>query len=392
MSEGLRWPQGLDAAGFLGRDWQRRPRLLRGAFDPKTFALPDVDTLAGLCLEAHIESRLVQHRRHRAWTLARGPFSAAQLSALPARDWTLLIQDTDSLLEPAARLFELVDFLPRWRREDVMISIAAPGGTVGPHVDEYDVFLAQIQGVRAWRIGSRRHDPTLLRCAPLPVLRHFQARQRWQLAPGDVLYLPPGIPHFGIAGEADAPCITASLGFRAPDAGELAAVMLDERLAGAALPRYADAGLSPADARDGELDVHVLSRLQRMLAELPDEQRALGRAMGRLVTEVKPWLQPQRRRAAPNALAIAQGLAGGRALVLNPASRAAWLRRGPRTELFVNGERFELPRGCRPLAAALAGTGRSVTAAVVPRSAAQEVVHPLLAELFRRGWLEWLES
>lgn len=388
---GLCWPQGLDAAEFLARYWQQRPRLLRRAFDPQACGLPDADTLAGLSLEAQIESRLVQHRRHRGWKLERGPFTAKRLSGLPARDWTLLIQDTDSLIPEAARLFDLVDFVPAWRRDDVMISIAAPGGTVGPHVDQYDVFLAQLQGTRTWRIGNPRHDPSVVRGAPLAVLRHFQVRHSWELAPGDILYLPPGIPHFGIAEEAATPCVTASLGFRAPDAGELAAVMLDERLAGATLPRYADSGLAPGAARHGELDDEVLQRLQRLLAELPDERRALGRAMGRLVTEIKPWLAPPPRSRAPTIQALEHALAAGRALRLTPACRAAWLRRGACTELFINGRCFELPRGCQRLARALAGTRRTVNAAAVPRGGAHDAALTLLADLFRRGWLEWLE-
>ncbi len=387
---GLRWPEGLDPAAFLERDWQRRPRLLRQAFDPQVCDLPDADTLAGLSLEADTESRLVQHRRHRGWTLARGPFTAAQLTGLPARDWTLLIQDTDSLLPQLARLFDLVDFVPAWRREDVMISIAAPGGTVGPHVDQYDVFLAQLQGTRTWRIGGRRHDPALVRGAPLTVLRNFQARRSWQLAPGDILYLPPGIPHFGIAGEAAAPCLTASLGFRAPDAGELAAVMLEESLSAATLPRYGDAGLAADAARHGELDDEVLRRLQRMLAQLPDQQLTLGRAMGRLVTQVKPWLVPLSRRGTPCAQALERELTCGRTLVLNPACRAAWLRRGAGAELFVNGEYFALPRGCHRLARALAGPRGIVDAAAVPQAGARGAAILLLSELLRRGWLDWL--
>lgn len=389
MPVSLRWPRGLDAAGFLARHWQQQPRLLRQAFDPDAFNLPDADTIAGLSLDAQTESRLVQHRRYRAWTLAQGPFTAEQLSGLPARDWTLLIQDTDSLLPRAARLFELVEFLPAWRRDDVMISIAAPGGTVGPHVDQYDVFLVQLQGTRQWRIGSRRHDAALLRGAPLPVLRHFEATRSWTLTPGDILYLPPGIPHFGIAGDGAAPCITASLGFRAPDAGELAAVMLEERLSGATLPRYADAGLAADAARHGELDEAVLRRLQDLLAALPDERHALGRAMGRLVTDIKPWLTPRPRRGAPTGQGLERALAGGRVLVLDPACRAAWLRRGATAELFVNGECFELPRGCHALARALAGHRRRVAARAVPRGRARGAGLSLLAELFRRGWLDW---
>src|SRR5690606_34173658 len=108
--------------------------------------------------------------------------------------------------------------------DDVMASYAPEGGGVGPHFDEYDVFLVQGAGRRRWRI-SRQRDLDLVRDAPLKILRRFRPEQEWVLEAGDALYLPPRYAHDGVA--VDGPCITLSVGFRAFTAQELAGGFLD---------------------------------------------------------------------------------------------------------------------------------------------------------------------
>ncbi len=216
----LRFPDGLDAEGFLAHYWQREPLLMRQALPGFENPLPG-DELAGLACEPDVESRIVLERAEQSpWQVQHGPFDAARFAALPPSHWTLLVQDVDKHITEIGALLERFDFLPRWRIDDLMVSYAEDQGSVGPHVDDYDVFLIQAEGYRRWRIAT---DPNLpLELIPdleIRILQQFWADQEWLLEPGDILYLPPGVPHWGVA---EGPCQTWSVGLRAPAWRELA--------------------------------------------------------------------------------------------------------------------------------------------------------------------------
>ncbi|TVQ45238.1 MAG: cupin domain-containing protein [Gammaproteobacteria bacterium] len=387
----LRWPAGLDARGFLSRYWQRRPLLLRSAVDPATLPLPDDDRLAGLALSPEVESRLVRHRRGAHWRLEHGPFTASQLRRLARRDWTLLLQDVDSHWPATRAIFDLVAFIAPWRREDLMVSLAAPGGTVGAHVDQYDVFLLQVRGRREWRIGRPETSGRLREDVPLALLAHFEEAERWMLAPGDILYLPPGVPHHGIAADDQNLCVTASLGFRAPEAGELSVAMIEAQLAAlATVPRYSDAGVTLREAQGGEIGAAAIARLERLLEALPDRRLACARALARLATEVKPWLAPLPRRRGLGASALWRRLARGDRLRLAAGARAAWVRTGGgAAELYVNGCCWTLPPGCRRLAEHLAGPAATTGMTALPqRASARGAALAVLCQLYLEGLLE----
>ena len=234
---------GITAREFLRDYWQKKPLLIRQAI-PDFESPIDADELAGLALEEEVESRLVIEHGERPWELRRGPFAEDAFGALPEREWTLLVQAVDQFVPEVAELLEQFRFLPSWRIDDVMISFAAPGGSVGPHFDNYDVFLLQAQGKRNWKIGQMcNSESPLLQHADLRILAEFEESAEWVLEPGDMLYLPPRLAHFGIA-EDD--CMTYSVGFRAPSAAEvlthftdfLAQYLTDEE-------RYTDADAQP---------------------------------------------------------------------------------------------------------------------------------------------------
>ena len=177
-----------------------------------------IDDIAGLACEELAEARLVSGSfPEHDWRLEYGPFDEARLQGLPENGWTLLVQDVEKHYPPLAELVDRFDFLPRWRIDDLMVSVAAPGGSVGPHVDQYDVFLLQAEGHRRWQIASR-HDPQLRKGTELNVLESFEPEQEWTLGPGDMLYLPPGVAHHGIAIDT---AMTWSIGMRAPSSADL---------------------------------------------------------------------------------------------------------------------------------------------------------------------------
>src|SRR5690606_28554951 len=183
----------------------------------------DAAALIALASDDSVESRLIARRRGR-WSLEHGPFEPERLPSLSGRDWTLLVQGADLHSDAARALLSRFRFVPDARLDDLMISLAADGGGVGPHQDSYDVFLLQAWGRRRWRIG-RVAEPQLVPGLPLRVLANFEAEREWLLEPGDMLYLPPGWGHDGIA---EGPCMTCSVGFRAPSRHEFLAAFLAE--------------------------------------------------------------------------------------------------------------------------------------------------------------------
>ena len=228
---------GMTIKHFLTRYWQKKPLLIRQAI-PDAAGMFDAKTLCEAAQNEDVESRLVLRRKER-WQLLTGPFDS--LPGKRARfPWTLLVQGVNTFLPQADELLRRFSFIPYARLDDVMASYASPGGGVGPHFDNYDVFLLQIAGHRRWRIGAQK-EFELIEGAPLRILRNFKPQQEWDLAPGDMLYLPPQWAHDGIALDE---CITCSIGFRAPPAREIASAFLDHLQDGLQLSgRYTDPNL-----------------------------------------------------------------------------------------------------------------------------------------------------
>ena len=196
---------GMPAADFLRDFWQKKPLLIRQAFPGYQSPLQPED-LAGLACEDGVLARLIEHdAAGDGWRVRHGPFAEEDFPGLPDHDWTLLVQDMDKWDADLRALLDRFDFLPRWRIDDVMVSFAATGGSVGAHVDHYDVFLLQAQGQRHWMIDA---SESLHGKAPpmdfrddveLKLLREFTPTHDWVLNPGDMLYLPPKVPHHGVA-------------------------------------------------------------------------------------------------------------------------------------------------------------------------------------------------
>jgi 50S ribosomal protein L16 3-hydroxylase len=272
----------LDPAEFIERYWETEPLLVRGAFDgPPTNLKPE--DLAGWACEPGVDSRIVRCRDgDRPLDVRYGPFETGDFESLPDDGWTLLVQEVDRLVPDVAGLLEAFSFIPNWRLDDVMVSYATPGGGVGPHVDNYDVFLIQGTGRRRWAFGR---TPLIdERCIPgleLEVLEHFEPDDEWVLEPGDMLYLPPRLPHRGVAIE---PSMTYSIGCRAPSERELLASFLEYCLEHAdPCRRYAD-GKPRLQGETGEITPAVLDRVRSILLERLDDADAVRSWFGRFVT------------------------------------------------------------------------------------------------------------
>ncbi len=340
-------PLGMSPADFLRDYWQKKPLLIRNAF-PDLQSPMDPDDLAGLACEEGALSRLIRHDRNDdSWSVSHGPFPEEMFPSLPGADWTLLVQDVDKWDVDVAALIHHFAFLPRWRIDDVMVSFAAPGGSVGAHVDQYDVFLLQAVGHRRWQVDARDNPPLAYRDdVELRLLREFDPSHDWVLGPGDMLYLPPGVPHHGVAEDA---CLTFSFGMRAPSSAELLGDLIDTLTAEAddAL-RYHDPDLAPA-ADPGEIDAAAMARVVRALDALRgDRPEQLAEWFGNFITRYRNAVEvipPQLEEGEQprSRIEVEWDLQHGGRLQRHPYSRMAWRRAGPAAVLHANGESHPLP-------------------------------------------------
>ncbi|KTD82513.1 JmjC domain-containing protein [Legionella waltersii] len=211
----------LSISSFLTNYWQKKPLVIRQAFPGFNNPISP-DELAGLALEEEIESRLVWETPNQSpqWHLKRGPFTDKDFSSLPNAYWTLLVQGVDRVIPEVYALLDHFNFLPQWRVDDVMISFATLFGGVGPHYDNYDVFLYQAQGKRLWSLTSQQCTPeNYIPELELRIMREFAVEEEILLEEGDMLYLPPHIGHYGIAQSDE--CMTYSFGYRSYQGQEL---------------------------------------------------------------------------------------------------------------------------------------------------------------------------
>ena len=365
---------GLTPAGFMRRHWQKTPLLVRQAWPGVQPPLAR-GALFDLAAEAGVESRLLTAFDGH-WRLRHGPFKRRALPSIKRPHWTLLVQGLD-LHEPAAHeMLARFRFVPGARLDDLMLSFASDGGGVGAHLDSYDVFLLQVQGRRRWRVG-RVADASLVEGRPVKVLSRFQPSDEWLLEPGDLLYLPPRWGHEGVA---EGECMTASIGFRAPLATEMARELL-LRLGEDLEPWPRDSlyrdPAQPATATPGRLPDGLRDFAARALQRALSDPAALSRALGSLLSEPKPQVWFDSGHAGQQVR--------GAALRLDRRSRMLY---DPR-HVYLNGEAFRSAGRDARLMMRLADTGRLAASDAKRLSAGAAA---LVEDWARAGWLHADES
>lgn len=373
---------GLSASEFLRDYWQKKPLVIRQAF-PGLESPVSADELAGLACEEGVESRIVvENDAGKPWQLSNGPFTPDRFSQLPEQDWTLLVQGLDHWVPEIADLLEHFRFVPNWRLDDIMASYAPKGGSVGPHYDQYDVFLLQAQGHRRWTFGGHcDHTSPRVEGTPLRILSSWDGEETVTLAPGDMLYLPPGIGHHGVA-EDD--CITLSVGFRAPT--------IDDILTG-----FTDFLCSQSDAADhlndpeletqknpGTIRPEVIDKLDAVLREKLGDRRQLSLWFGQYATAPKSMdiVAPTEEPATPDE--FGEAIKAGAQLRWNEGSRFAYYELGDETALFVDGEQYLLKGDARPMAPLLCAGARIDKLKLAP-FVDDEALRGLLCALYNQG-------
>lgn len=275
---------GLTPSQFMKRHWQKKPLLVRNAIPGFVPCVGRADLVA-LAGEEGVESRLIVDSP-KGWKMKHGPFTKRSLPPFSQKKWTFLVQGVDLHHDGVHALMQQFRFVPDARLDDVMISYATDGGGVGPHFDSYDVFLLQAHGQRRWRIG-RNKDLSLQPGVPLKILQNFEAEQEFVLNPGDMLYLPPKYAHDGVA---EGECMTWSMGFRAPQEGELARELLlglaDEAFDGVGDALYRDPKQA-AVASPAAIPPALAGFARQVVDKALKNPRLLDSLLGEYLTEPK---------------------------------------------------------------------------------------------------------
>ena len=336
---------GMAPARFFRTHWQKRPLLIRQAM-PGFGGIIGRDAFLKLGTRPDARSRLVIHhpqRRRDRWERHDGPFGGLDAGMLPARAWTLLVNSVESLVPGGWELLNAFSFLPAARVDDLMVSYAADGGSVGPHDDLYDVFLLQGPGRRRWQVSAQA-DRTLDPDAAIKVLKNFTPEDEWLLEPGDMLYLPPGVAHFGVA---EGPCFTYSIGFLAPSRAELIESFLGYLGAARAAnvdedARYEDPELRPP-RQPLELGDAMVAKVAATIGRVRWDQGDVADFLGRYLTRPKPRMGFRRPARPADLEAFARRLRGGPVALALPTRG---LLRGGR--VYLNGDAWAPPRAARP--------------------------------------------
>lgn len=317
---------GLTPSQFMKRHWQKKPLLVRHAIAAFAPCLSRTDLVA-LAAQEGVASRLIV-QSSKGWKMKHGPFGQRSLPPFGQKKWTLLVQGVDLHHDGAHALMQQFRFVPDARLDDVMVSYATDGGGVGPHFDSYDVFLLQAQGQRRWRIG-RQKDLSLQEGVPLKILQNFEAEQEFLLNPGDMLYLPPKYAHEGVAvGE----CMTWSIGFRAPQEGELARELLmglaDEAFEGLGEALYRDPKQS-AVSSSAAIPASLAGFARQVVDKALQNPLLLDSLLGEYLTEPKAqvWFE-----ATDAALDVSDGVQ------LDRRSKMLYDEK----HIFINGESFRV--------------------------------------------------
>ncbi len=371
----------FDTETFLHDTWQQKPLLIRNPWIEWQNPL-EPDELAGLACEPEVESRLVIGAQG-SWAVEHGPLAEARFAALGQEPSTLLVQAVDHHVPEVAALLAPFRFIPNWRIDDVMVSYATDGGGVGPHFDQYDVFLIQGHGKRRWRVGQLCDaDSALLPHEDLRLLADFDATDEYLLEPGDILYVPPRIAHDGVAVGDD--CMTYSIGFRAPSRSELITSFADALVTEMEDDdRYTDPGLA-TQSNPGEISPEALAALHIMITEKFADREAFTRWFGGYNSTPKypeiDWVPEE----PVSDTEVRELLASGATLIRNPASRFSFVRQEGGVLLFVDGECFERKAIVAPFSESLCASD-SVT--LSPELAKSIEAIELIAALLNHGAL-----
>ncbi|ONG39776.1 cupin [Alkanindiges hydrocarboniclasticus] len=338
---------GISAAEFFAEYWQKKPLLVKNAL-PEVKGLLVPDDILELAQEEGVTARLLtqQGAQNEQWRVKNSPLTAKDFKKLPPL-WTLLVQALDHFSPDIAQLWQHFDFIPQWRRDDIMVSYAPKGGSVGRHFDQYDVFLVQAYGKRRWQLGQYcTPDCELIPNQPLRLLPDMNVDFDEILEPGDLLYVPPTLSHYGVAEDN---CLTLSFGFRMPDRTQLLDDFTDHLLSkpDTQIPVPDLATRSIQDA--GEVSATDLAMLKQQVMQLLQNTSYFDEAALSLLTESKyPDSLPENEALSTQELG--ELLQEGAIIQREPATRLLYrYADNKQLEFWAQGEKLEVPAKLAPV-------------------------------------------
>ncbi|WED44469.1 cupin domain-containing protein [Legionella cardiaca] len=380
---------------FLTDYWQKKPVIIRQALP--SFKNPlSPDELAGLAMEEEVESRIVLETPEKSpyWHLKRGPFSPKDFKSLPRTHWTLLVQAVDRFIPEVALMLNDFNFLPQWRVDDVMISYAVNKGSVGPHYDNYDVFLYQAIGSRKWSLTTKNCCvENSLSGIELRIMEDFQVEEEYILEEGDMLYLPPHVGHYGIAISKD--CMTYSFGYRSYQGQELwdsFGEYLAEKKQAVTLYKDPNWGLINATS---ELPQQAWENARELMQELLSNESQFKSWFGCFATNLDQHAQELLPEPMPQDVRqefFLQALRGSRGLMRNSLCRFAYQESDDNAIfLFINGYEWNV-KGVSIALVKLIANCRLLLTEELNAFLEREEDRFFLFELWKLQWLEIVEE
>lgn len=335
MSQPLDVLGGITAEQFLAEYWQKKPLLVRNAM-PEIAGLLEPDDVMELALDENVTARLIKQkdRDPNQWSVKSSPLLKADFQKMP-KLWTFLVQAVDHYSFDLSELWKKFPFIPQWRRDDIMVSYAPQGGSVGKHFDFYDVFLVQGYGHRRWQLGQMCNAETeFVPGQPLKLLPEIDVNFDEVLAPGDLLYVPPGLSHYGVA-EDD--CLTFSFGFRMPNISDMMDRVGDKFAENEVLRNPLTDIIRDQISAAGEVTANELEYLKSKIMEQLHNSNVLEDAIMSLMSEPKyPENIPEAEEIGTGDLE--EALDQGYNIMLEPASRLLYTEEDGEILFWGNGE------------------------------------------------------
>lgn len=328
---------GLTTEQFFNEYWQKKPLLIRNAIeDFESLITPD--ELAGLSLEDQVQSRIIIEKDAvKPWQVLYSPLEETIFSEMPETHWTLLVSDIEKHIPEFTQITDQFRFIPDWRIDDLMISYAPEGGSVGAHIDQYDVFLLQAHGQRHWQIGSKPiENEDFIEGLEIRVLKEFFPDQDWTLNPGDMLYLPPRFAHHGVAVND---CLTYSIGFRANSHNELVASFTDHLLN----TNINDKRYNAIDFQDhpAEITADTIQQLKKiLLSNIQTDSTKIEEWFGEFITDQKFELDTQPDIEFSSIEESLQYLTSTESVHRHSGIRFAFIKHGESSDLFINAKKY----------------------------------------------------
>ncbi|MDH5518057.1 MAG: cupin domain-containing protein [Gammaproteobacteria bacterium] len=370
----------LTTEQFFNEYWQKKPLLIRNAIDDFE-SLITADELAGLSLEDQVQARIIIEKDGDSpWQVLYSPLDESVFSEMPETHWTLLVSDVEKHLPEFTRITDQFRFIPDWRIDDLMISYAPEGGSVGPHIDQYDVFLLQAHGQRRWQIGSNPVlDEDYIDGLEIRVLKEFIHDHDWILNPGDMLYLPPRIAHHGVALND---CMTYSVGFRANSHNELVSSFTEHLLSHS--DNHQRYNAIDFQQHPGEITAETLQQLKKiLLSNLQIDNNHIENWFGQFITEQKFELETFPEHVFSDSSQLISYLSTAQLINKHPAIRFAFINHPTNASLFINGKQYSVTTAF----AELICDQRQIDSQQLTVTALTESEKTLLLDCFNQGYL-----